>query len=75
MTVILEGAGFLMGAVVLGVAFTATCFGVTVGVEVVETEAGLDVDPGGFPAVEVVITGVEFTSTGSVEGIGLPSLV
>lgn len=75
MTVILEGAGFLTGAVVLAVAFTATCLGVAVGVEVVETEAGVDVETGGFPAVVVVITGAEFTNTGSVEGIGLPSLV
>ena len=28
-----------------------------------------------FPADVVVYTGAEFTSTGSVEGIGLPSLV
>lgn len=75
MTVILEGAGFLTGAVVLAVAFTATCLGVAVGVEVVETEAGVEVETGGFPAVEVVITGAEFTNTGSVEGIGFPSLV
>lgn len=75
MTVILEGAGFLTGAAVLAVAFTATCLGVAVGVGVVETEAGVDVDTGGFPAVAVVITGAEFTKTGSVEGIGLPSLV
>lgn len=74
MTVILEGAGFLTGAV-LAVAFTDTCLGVTVGVEVVETEAEVDVETGSFPAVEVVITGAEFTNTGSVEGIGLPSLV
>lgn len=75
MTVILEGAGFLTGAVVLTMAFTATCLGVAAGVEVVETEAGVEVEAGGFPAVEVVITGEEFTNTGSVEGIGLPSLV
>lgn len=37
----------------------------------VETE----VETEGFPAVEVVTTGVELTSTGSVEGIGFPSLV
>lgn len=49
--------------------------GVAVGVEVVETETGVDVETRGFPAVEVVITGAEFTNTGSVEGIGLPSLV
>lgn len=75
MTVILEGAGFLTGGVVLAVLFTATCLGVTVGVEVAETEAGAEDDTGAFPAVEVVITGAEFTNTGSVEGIGLPSLV
>ena len=75
MTVILEGAGFLTGGAGLAVVFTATCLGATVGVGVVETEAGVDVETGGFPAVEVVITGAEFTSTGSVEGIGLPSLV
>lgn len=75
MTVILEGAGFLIGAVVLVVAFIATCLGVAVGVEVVEMEEGVDVDTEGFPAVEVVITGAAFTNTGSVEGIGLPNLV
>lgn len=75
MTVILEGAGFLTGAVVLAVAFTATCLGVAAGVEVVETAAVAEVEAGGFPAVEVVTTGAEFTNTGSVEGIGLPSLV
>lgn len=72
MAVILVGAGFLIGAVVLAVALTATCLDVAVGVEVVET---VDVDTEGFPAVEVVITGFAFTNTGSVEGIGLPSLV
>lgn len=71
----MEGGGFLIGAVVLLVVFTATCLGVTQGVEVVETEDGVDVDTEGFPAVEVVITGAAFTNTGSVEGIGLPSLV
>ncbi len=75
MTVILEGAGFLTGAVVLVVAFTATCLGVAEGVVVVETGAEVVVDTAGFPAVEAVITGAEFTNTGSVEGIGLPSLV
>lgn len=75
MLYILGGAGFLTGAVILTRVFTAPCLGVTVGVEVVETEAGVDVVTGGFPAVEVVITGAEFTNTGSVEGIGLPSLV
>lgn len=74
MTVILEGAGFLTGAVVLAV-FPEACFGVTVGVVVVDAEAEVDVEAGGFPAVEVVTTGAEFTSTGSVEGIGFPSLV
>lgn len=74
MTVILEGAGFLMGAVVLVVEFIA-CLGVAVEVEVAEMEAGVVVDTEGFPAVEVVITGAAFTNTGSVEGIGLPSLV
>lgn len=29
----------------------------------------------GFPAVTVVVTGAEFTNTGSVEGMGLPSFV
>lgn len=75
MTGILVGAGLLTGAAVLAMVFTATCLGVAVGVEVVETEAGVDVDAGGFPAVEVVITAAQFTNTGSVEGIGLPSLV
>lgn len=75
MTAILEGAGFLMGAVVLVVEFIAACLGVAVEAEVAETEAGVVVDTEGFPAVEAVITGAAFTNTGSVEGIGLPSLV
>lgn len=75
MTIIFEGVGFLTGGVVLAVVFTATCLGVAVGVKVAETEAGVEVEPGCFPAVEVVTTGAEFTSTGSVEGMGLPSLV
>lgn len=75
MTIILEGAGFFTGGAVLAVEFTATCLGVAVEVRVVETEAGVEVETGGFPAVEVVTTGAEFTSTGSVEGMGLPSLV
>lgn len=30
---------------------------------------------GGFPAVEVVIAGLVFTNTGSVDGMGFPNLV
>lgn len=75
MTVILEVVGFLTGGAVLTVGFTATCLGVALGTEVAETEAGVDVDAEGFPAVDVVTTGAELTNTGSVEGIGLPSLV
>lgn len=76
MTVILEGTGFLTGAIVLAVAFTATCcLGAAVGVEGVETGTGAAAEAADFPAVEVVRTGAEFTNTGSVEGIGLPSLV
>lgn len=41
----------------------------------VEAEAGVEVETVGFPAVDVVTTGAEFTNTGSVEGIGLPNLV
>lgn len=74
MTVILEGAGFFIGGV-LAVAFIATCLGVTVGVEVVEMEEVVGVDAECFPAVEVVMSGAAFTSTGSVDGMGLPSLV
>lgn len=75
MTIILEGAGFLTGGVVLAVVFTTTSLGVAVGVKVAETEVGVEVETAGFPAVEVVTTGAEFTSTGSVEGMGFPSLV
>lgn len=75
MTVILEGAGFLTGGAALAVAFTATCLGVVEEVVVVVTEAGVEMETAGFPAVEVVTTGAEFTNTGSVEGMGLPSLV
>lgn len=71
----LEEAGFLTGRFILVVGFTATCLGVTAGVEVDETDTEVEEDAGGFPAVEVVITGEELTNTGSVEGIGLPSLV
>lgn len=74
MAVILEGAGFLTGGVDLVVVFTGDCLGIT-GVDVVETVTEAEDETGGFPAVEVVITGAEFTNTGSVEGIGLPSLV
>lgn len=76
-TVILEGASFLTGGVVLAVVLTATCLGVIKGVVVVGTEAGAVEGEvtAGFPAVEVVMMGAEFTNTGSVEGIGLPSLV
>jgi len=73
-TDILEGAGFLTGAV-LAETFTAACLGVTVEVEAVEPEAEVAVETEGFPAVDVVTTGAEFTNTGSVEGIGLPNLV
>lgn len=69
------GAGFLIGGAVLAVVVTANCLGVTTGVETVETEADTEVEAAGFPLVEFVVTGAEFTNTGSVEGIGLPSLV
>lgn len=83
MTVNLEGAGLLTGADVLAVACTDACLGVAVGVdgtaagaaEMFETNEETVVEMGGFPGVEVVITGAEFTNTGSVEGIGFPSLV
>lgn len=70
---ILEAAGFLTGGVLAGTLTDA--LGVTVAAAALEPELGVDVEPGGFPAVEVVTTGAEFTSTGSVEGMGLPSLV
>lgn len=76
MCVILEGAGFLIGGVVLAEVFAATGLGVTAGVEMVETEEDTDDGTVGFPAVETVIAGAELlTSTGSVDGIGFPSLV
>lgn len=79
MTVILEGGGFLTGVAVLAVLFAATGLGATAGVAVVDAEVEEDEEEEegteGFPAVVVVTTGVEFTNTGSVEGIGFPSLV
>lgn len=89
MTVILEGAGFFAGCVVLLKVFVAPCLGIVAGVELVETVTGAAQDDEvaveeeeeeleeteGFPAVAVVTTGAEFTSTGSVEGMGFPSLV
>lgn len=75
MTVILEGGGFLTGAVVLVWTFIASCLGVAVEAEVVDMPAGVGADTEGFPAVEVVMTGAVFTNTGSVEGMGLPNLV
>lgn len=76
MTVILEGGGFLTG-VVLAELFAATSLGAAAGVAVIDAEVEEDEEEGteGFPAVVVVTTGVEFTNTGSVEGIGFPSLV
>lgn len=41
----------------------------------VEAPEGEGAGAVGFPAVEVVTTGVVFTKTGSVDGIGLPNLV
>lgn len=75
-TAVLGGAGvsFLAGGADLDSVFTAT-FGAAEAAEAVDTEGDGAVDTAGFPAVEVVTTGVEFTNTGSVEGIGLPSLV
>lgn len=79
MTVILEGGGFLTGVAVLAVLFAATGLGAAAGVAVVDAEVEEDEEEEegteGFPAVVVVTTGVEFTNTGSVEGIGFPSLV
>lgn len=80
MTVILEGGGFLTGVAVLAVLFAATSLGAAAGVAVVDAEVEEDKEEEeegteGFPAVVVVTTGVEFTNTGSVEGIGFPSLV
>lgn len=80
MTVILEGGGFLTGVAVLAELFAATGLGAAAGVAVVDAEVEEDEEEEeegteGFPAVVVVTTGVEFTNTGSVEGIGFPSLV
>lgn len=79
MTVILEGGGFLTAVVVLAVLFAATSLGAAAGVAVVDADVEEDEEEEegteGFPAVVVVTTGVEFTNTGSVEGIGFPSLV
>lgn len=75
MTVILEGAGFLMGAAVLTGALTDACLGAAAQLEAVEAGAAVELEAVGFPAVEVERTGGALTNTGSVEGIGLPSLV
>lgn len=60
--------GFFTGAGAL-VAFTTTSLGGATGAVAV-TMIGVV-----FPAVDVEIIGALFTKTGSVEGIGLPSLV
>lgn len=51
------------------------CFDVALEVEVVEVPAGDGAGAGGFPDVEVVIAGLVFTNTGSVDGMGFPNLV
>lgn len=64
----------MIGGVVLAEVFAATGLGVTAGVVI--TEEDEEDDTVAFPAVEVVIAGAElFTRTGSVDGIGFPSLV
>lgn len=76
----LVGTGFFTGVEALVVLRTAAF---VVGAAAVLWAAGAaaaaaaDVTLGaaGFPAVTVVVTGAEFTNTGSVEGMGLPSLV
>lgn len=61
-------------ATVLAAVFTAG-LGAAVTVGVVPNEATSVVEARFLAAVDVVTTGAEFTNTGSVEGIGLPSLV
>lgn len=73
MTVILEEADFLAGAAGLTWALTDTCLGAEL--EMVEAGAAVELEGVGFPTFDVERTGVELTNTGSVEGIGLPSLV
>lgn len=75
MTVILEGADFLTGAAGLTGALTVTCLGGAVELETVEAGAAVELEAASFPTFDVDRTGVALTSTGSVEGIGLPSLV
>lgn len=73
--VILGAAGFLEAGSVL-LEFTGVALG---GGAIVVTgdaeEAGVTVGVVGLPDAVVVMVGAEFTSTGSVDGMGFPSLL
>lgn len=75
MTVILEGADFLTGAAGLTGPLTDTCLGAVAELEMVEAGAAVELEAISFPTFDVERAGVALTNTGSVEGIGLPSLV
>lgn len=75
MTVILEGADFLTGAAGLTGPLTDTCLGAAAELEMVEAGAAVELEAISFPTFDVERAGVALTNTGSVEGIGLPSLV
>lgn len=75
MTDILEGADFLAGAAGLTGAPTDSCLGAAAELEMVEAGAAVELEAVSFPTFDVERTGAALTNTGSVEGIGLPSLV
>lgn len=75
MPIILAGADFLTGAAVLTVLLTDSCLDAAAELKLVDTGAAEELGAVGFPAVDTEGTGFALTNTGSVDGIGLPSLV
>lgn len=76
MPVILEGADFLTGAAaVLTGLLTDACLDTVAELELVDTGEAVEQEAVGFPTVAIERTGFALTNTGSVDGIGLPSLV
>lgn len=76
MPVILEGADFLTGAAaVLTGLLTDACLDAVAELELVDTGEAVELEAVGFPTVAIERTGLALTNTGSVDGIGLPSLV
>lgn len=76
MPVILEGADFLTGAAaVLTGLLTDACLDAVAELELVDTGEAVALEAVGFPTVPIERAGFALTNTGSVDGIGLPSLV